>query len=144
MQKTKVVVAGAARTPIGRFKGAFSEVPAPRLGAFAVREAIRRANIEPKDVSELFFGSVIQAGLYQNCARQVVIFSGIPESVSGTTVNMVCGSGRKAMVEGARAIEDDRGALIVRGGTENMPRAPASMPRARPVFNRGHARALDP
>src|SRR3989442_12114567 len=75
--KTKVVVAGAARTPIGRFKGAFSEVPAPRLGAFAASEAIRRANIEPKDVNELFFGSVIHAGLYQNCARQVVIFSGI-------------------------------------------------------------------
>src|SRR5207247_3468101 len=108
--RTQVVVAGAARTPIGRFKGAFSEVPAPRLGAFAVREAIRRANIERKDVSELFFGSVIQAGLYQNCARQVVIFSGIPESVSGTTVNMVCGSGMKARVDGARASADDRAA----------------------------------
>src|SRR5207245_2352043 len=105
--ETKVVVAGAARTPIGRFKGAFSEVPAPRLGAFAASEAIRRAKIEPKDFNELFFGSVIQAWLYQNCARQVVIFSAIPESVSGTTVNMVCGSGMKAMVEGVRAIEDD-------------------------------------
>jgi len=87
--KTKVVVAGAARTPIGKFKGGFSDVPAPRLGTFAVKEAIRRARIEPSDVSELFFGSVIQAGLYQNCARQVVIFSGIPESVSGTALNMV-------------------------------------------------------
>jgi len=141
--KTKVVVAGAARTPIGRFKGAFSEVPAPRLGAFAAREAIRRANIEPKDVSELFFGSVIQAGLYQNCARQVVIFSGIPESVSGTTVNMVCGSGMKAMVEGVRAIEDDTDAIIVAGGTENMTRAPYLMPRARQGFNLGHAEVLD-
>src|SRR5207247_11384963 len=94
--RTQVVVAGAARTPICRFKGAFSEVPAPRLGAFAVREAIRRANIEPEDVGELFFGSVIQAGRYQNCARQVVIFSGIPESVRGTAVNLVCGSGRTA------------------------------------------------
>src|SRR2546428_11188584 len=121
--RTQVVVASAARTPIGRFKGAFSDVPAPRLGAFAVREAIRRANIEPDDVSELFFGSVIQAGLYQNCARQVVIFSGIPESVSGTTVNMVCGSGMKAMVEGVRAIEDDSDAIIIAGGTENMTRA---------------------
>ncbi len=141
--RTQVVVAGAARTPIGRFKGAFSEVPAPRLGAFAVREAIRRANIEPKDVSELFFGSVIQAGLYQNCARQVVIFSGIPESVSGTTVNMVCGSGMKAMVEGVRAIEDDPDAIIVAGGTENMTRAPYLMPRARQGFNLGHAEVLD-
>ncbi|TLZ88667.1 MAG: acetyl-CoA C-acyltransferase, partial [Methanobacteriota archaeon] len=141
--RIRVVVAGAARTPIGRFKGAFSEVPAPRLGAFAVREAIRRANIEPKDVSELFFGSVIQAGLYQNCARQVVIFSGIPESASGTTVNMVCGSGMKAMVEGVRAIEDDPDAIIVAGGTENMTRAPYLMPRARQGFNLGHAEVLD-
>ena len=143
MSKTKVVVAGAARTPMGKFRGAFTEMPAPRLATFAVREAIRRASIEPKDVTELFFGSVIQAGLYQNCARQVVIFSGIPESVSGTTVNMVCGSGMKAIVEGVRAIEDDPEAIIVAGGVENMTRAPYLMPRARQGFNLGHAEVLD-
>ena len=143
VSKTKVVVAGAARTPIGKFRGAFTEMPAPRLATFAVREAIRRASIEPKDVTELFFGSVIQAGLYQNCARQVVIFSGIPESVSGTTVNMVCGSGMKAIVEGVRAIEDDPEAIIVAGGVENMTRAPYLMPRARQGFNLGHAEVLD-
>jgi len=143
MPRTKVVVAGAARTPIGRFKGGFSEVPAPRLGASATREAIRRANIEPKDVNELFFGSVIQAGLYQNCARQVVIFSGIPESVSGTTLNMVCGSGMKAIAEGVRAIEDDPDAIVVAGGTENMTRAPYLLPRGRQGFNLGHAEVLD-
>ncbi len=136
-------MAGAARTPIGRFKGAFSEVPAPRLGAAAVKEAVRRAHIEPKDVSELFFGSVIQAGLYQNCARQVVIFSGIPDSVSGTTVNMVCGSGMKAIAEGVRAIQDDPEAIVVAGGTENMTRAPYLLPRGRQGFNLGHAEVLD-
>src|SRR5207244_6703929 len=78
-----------------------------------------------------------------NCARQVVIFSGIPESVSGTTVNMVCGSGMKAMVEGVRAIEDDPDAIIVAGGRENMTRAPYLMPRARQGFNLGHAEVLD-
>ncbi len=140
---TKVVVAGAARTPIGKFKGGFSDVPAPRLGAFAVKEAIRRANIEPRDVSELFFGSVIQAGLYQNCARQVVIYSGVPESVSGTTVNMVCGSGMKAIAEGVRAIEDDPEAIVVAGGVENMTRAPYLLPRGRQGFNLGHAEVLD-
>jgi len=143
MQVTKVVVAGAARTPIGKFKGGFSDVPAPRLGAFAVKEAIRRANIEPRDVSELFFGSVIQAGLYQNCARQVVIYSGVPESVSGTTVNMVCGSGMKAIAEGVRAIEDDPEAIVVAGGVENMTRAPYLLPRGRQGFNLGHAEVLD-
>src|SRR3989442_12907856 len=78
--RTQVVVASAARTPIGRFKGAFSDVPAPRLGAFAVREAIRRANIEPDDGSELFFGSVLQPGVDRNRARQAVISSGRPEA----------------------------------------------------------------
>ena len=117
--------------------------PGPPTGRLRGEGAIRRANIEPKDVSELFFGSVIQAGLYQNCARQVVIFSGIPESVSGTTVNMVCGSGMKAMVDGVRAIEDDPDAIIVAGGTENMTRAPYLMPRARQGFNLGHAEVLD-
>jgi len=141
--KTKVVIAGAARTPIGKFKGAFSEVPAPRLGAVAVKEAIRRAKIEPKDVGEVFFGCVIQAGLYQNCARQVVIFSGIPESVSGTTLNMVCGSGMQAIAQGVRAIQDDPEAIVVAGGTENMTRAPYLLPRGRQGFNLGHAEVLD-
>ena len=120
----RVVVASAVRTPIGKFKGAFTDIPAPRLGALAVKEALVRAGIAPDQVSELFFGCVIQAGLYQNPARQVVIFSGIPEGVSGTTVNMVCGSGMKAMAEGVRAIEKDPEAIIVAGGTENMTRAP--------------------
>ena len=139
----RVVVAGAARTPIGKFKGAFSETPAPRLGAVAVREAIRRASLEPKDVSELFFGCVIQAGLYQNCARQVVIYSGIPESVSGTTLNMVCGSGMQAITSGVRAIREDPEAIVVAGGTENMTRAPYLLPRGRQGFDLGHAEVLD-
>ncbi len=140
---TKVVVAGAARTPIGKFKGAFSEMPAPRLGAVAVKEALHRANVEPKDVGELFFGCVIQAGLYQNCARQVTIYSGIPESVSGTTLNMVCGSGMQAIAQGVRKIQEDHEAIVVAGGTENMTRAPYLLPRGRTGFNLGHAEVLD-
>src|SRR2546425_3306179 len=77
------------------------------------------------------------------CARQVGIFSGIRESVSGTPVNMVCGSGMKAMVEGGRAIQDDPDGIIIAGGTENMTRAPYLMPRARQGFNLGHAEVLD-
>ncbi len=141
--RTQVVVAGAARTPIGKFKGAFSDLPAPRLGAFAVKEALRRASVEPKDVTELFFGCVIQAGLYQNCARQVVIYSGIPESVSGTTLNMVCGSGMQAIAQGVRKIREDPEAIVVAGGTENMTRAPYLLPRGRQGFNLGHAEVLD-
>lgn len=141
--KPPVVIAGAARTPIGKFKGAFSELPAPRLGAVAVVEALRRAHIEPKDVAELFFGCVIQAGLYQNCARQVAIYSGIPESVSGTTLNMVCGSGMQAIAQGVRLIREDPEAIVVAGGTENMTRAPYLLPRGRQGFNLGHAEVLD-
>lgn len=140
---TKVVIAGAARTPIGKFKGAFSDIPAPRLGAVAVKEAMHRAKIEPKDVTELFFGCVIQAGLYQNCARQVVIYSGIPESVSGTTLNMVCGSGMQAIAQGVRRIREDPEAIVVAGGTENMTRAPYLLPQSRMGFNLGHAEVLD-
>ena len=139
----KVVIAGAARTPIGKFKGAFSDLPAPRLGAVAVREAMRRAHVDPGDVSELFFGCVIQAGLYQNCARQVVIYSGIPESVSGTTLNMVCGSGMQAIAQGVRRIREEPDAIVVAGGTENMTRAPYLLPRGRMGFNLGHAEVLD-
>lgn len=141
--RSRVVVAGAARTPIGKFKGAFSDVPAPRLGAVAVKEALRRAGVEPQDVTELFFGCVIQAGLYQNCARQVVIYSGIPESVSGTTLNMVCGSGMQAIAQGIRKIHEDPEAIVVAGGTENMTRAPYLLPRGRQGFNLGHAEVLD-
>ncbi len=141
--RTQVVIAGAARTPIGKFKGAFSETPAPRLGAVAVTEALHRASVEPKDVSELYFGCVIQAGLYQNCARQVVIYSGIPESVSGTTLNMVCGSGMQAIAQGVRRIQEDPEAIVVAGGTENMTRAPYLLPRGRMGFNLGHAEVLD-
>ncbi len=140
---TKVVIAGGARTPIGKFKGAFSDLPAPRLGAVAVKEALRRASVEPKDVSELYFGCVIQAGLYQNCARQVVIYSGIPESVSGTTLNMVCGSGMQAIAQGVRKVREDPEAIVVAGGTENMTRAPYLLPRGRMGFNLGHAEVLD-
>ena len=143
VSKTPVVVAGAARTPIGKFKGAFSELPAPRLGAIAVKEALRRCNVAPRDVTELFFGCVIQAGLYQNCARQVVIYSGIPESVSGTTLNMVCGSGMQAIAQGVRKIQADPEAIVVAGGTENMTRAPYLLPRGRMGFNLGHAEVLD-
>ncbi len=142
-RNTQVVVAGAARTPIGKFKGAFTDVPAPRLGAVAVKEALRRASVEPKDVTELFFGCVIQAGLYQNCARQVVIYSGIPESVSGTTLNMVCGSGMQAIAQGVRRIREDPEAIVVAGGTENMTRAPYLLPRGRMGFNLGHGEVLD-
>ncbi len=143
VSKTPVVVAGAARTPIGKFKGGFSDVPAPRLGAYATKEALRRAQVEPRDVSELFFGCVIQAGLYQNCARQVVIYSGIPESVSGTTLNMVCGSGMQAIAQGIRKIQEDPEAIVVAGGTENMTRAPYLLPRGRMGFGLGHGEVLD-
>jgi acetyl-CoA C-acetyltransferase len=136
-------VVGAARTPIGRFKGAFSGVPVPRLGSTAVREALARARVEPKHVSELYFGNVIQAGLGQNPARQVLLGAGIPAGVSATTLNMVCGSGMQAIAQGVRRIHEDPDAIVVAGGMEGMTRAPYLLPQGRMGFGLGHAEAQD-
>jgi acetyl-CoA C-acetyltransferase len=143
MRRSRVVVASAARTPIGKFKGSFRDTPAPKLGSAAVREALRRARLEPAQVSELFFGSVIQAGLGQNPARQVLLGAGIPASVSATTINMVCGSGLKSIAEGVRAIEHDPQAVVVAGGTENMTRAPYLLPNARLGLGLGDQKVVD-
>jgi len=141
--RPRVVIASAVRTPIGKFKGAFSGMPAPKLGAVAIRAAVQRAGLEPGQVSELFFGCVLQAGLYQAPARQALIHGGVPSSVSATTINMVCGSGMKAMAEGVRAIEHDPQAVIVAGGMENMTRAPYYLPEARLGLGLGHAEVRD-
>ncbi|MCA1813290.1 MAG: thiolase family protein [Halobacteriales archaeon] len=143
MTGIRVVVASAVRTPIGKFKGAYAGVPATKLGSVAVAEALRRARLEPRQVSELFFGSVIQAGLGQNPARQVLLGAGIPASVSGTTINMVCGSGMKSMAEGVRAIEHDPQAIVVAGGAENMTRAPYLLPKARMGLGLGNQEVVD-
>ena len=120
----QVVIVSAARTPVGSFGGVFKDVGAVELGAIAVREALRRAGLEPAAVEEVIFGNVLQAGLGQNVARQVAMRAGLPDSVCSYTVNKVCGSGLKAVALAAQAIKAGDGNVFVVGGTENMSLAP--------------------
>ena len=119
----EVYIVNCCRTPIGSYGGALKDTPAVELGAITVREALRRANVSPEWVDEVIFGGVLTAGLGQNVARQVGIRAGIPYSVPAFTLNMVCGSGMKAVMEAARAIRAEDAELIVCGGAESMSRA---------------------
>jgi len=120
----EAVILSAARTPIGKFQGLLSNVPAPRLGAVAVKAAVERAKIDPKEIEEVIMGNVVQAGEGQAPARQSSIFGGIPATVSATTINKVCGSGLKAAMMSAQAIRAGDADLFVAGGFESMSRAP--------------------
>src|SRR5512146_2260381 len=120
----EAVILSAARTPIGKFQGLLSNIPAPKLGAMAVKAAVERAGIDPKEIEEVIMGNVVQAGEGQAPARQSLIFGGIPATVSATTVNKVCGSGLKAAMMSAQAIRAGDADLFVAGGFESMSRAP--------------------
>ncbi len=120
----EVVIAGACRTPIGRFLGGLASFKAPQLGAIAIREALRRAGVAPDQVDEVIMGQVVQAGSGQAPARQAAIHAGIPPAVGAMTVNKVCGSGLKAVMLAAQAIRAGDAELIVAGGMESMSQAP--------------------
>ena len=120
----EAVILSAARTPIGKFQGVLSNVPAPKLGAVVVKAAVERARIDPKEIEEVIMGNVVQAGEGQAPARQSGIFGGIPATVSATTINKVCGSGLKAAMMSAQAIRAGDADLFVAGGFESMSRAP--------------------
>jgi acetyl-CoA C-acetyltransferase len=138
-----VVILSAARTPIGSFSGSLASIPAPRLGAVAIGEALRRAKVEPGRVDEVLMGNVVSAGLGQAPARQAAIYAGIPESVGATTVNKVCGSGLKAILLGAHAIQVGAADCIVAGGMESMSGTPYLLPKARTGYRMGHAELVD-
>lgn len=121
---TEVIIAGAVRTAIGKFGGEFRDMPAPRLGAIAVTQALRRAGVNPREVDEVIMGNVISSGLGQNPARQSAIYSGIPVQTGSFTVNKVCGSGLKAVMLATQSIRAGDAELIVAGGMENMSAAP--------------------
>ena len=120
---TDLYIISACRTPIGSFGGALKDKTAVDLGVIAAEEAIARSGVAPKHVDEVFFGCVLAAGAGQNVARQVGLGAGLPVSVPATTVNMVCGSGMKAIVEAARAIVAGDAEIVLAGGTESMSRA---------------------
>ena len=119
-----IVIVSFARTPIGSFNGSLSKIPAPRLGAVAIQGALKKINLKPELVDEVYMGNVLQAGVGQAPARQASIFAGIPDSVPATTVNKVCASGMKAVSMAAQAIKAGDAEIMVAGGMENMSMAP--------------------
>ncbi len=139
----EVVIVSAVRTAIGTFGGCFKNVSAVELGTAVAKEAISRANIQPDMVDEVIFGNVLQAGLGQNVARQISIHSGIPIEKSSYVVNKVCGSGLKAVVLAAQAIQSGDADIVVAGGTENMSLSPYIVPSARWGARMGNAELVD-
>ena len=138
-----VYILSAARTPIGKFGGGLSAVPATELGATAIRAAVQRAGIAPERVDEAIMGQVIQAGAGQAPARQAALKAGLPNGVSATTINKVCGSGLKAVMIGAAAIRAGDADVIVAGGMENMNLGPYLLPGARAGYRLGNAELVD-
>jgi len=116
----EVVIVSAARTPIGSFLGALSTIPAPNLGAIAIKGALEKINLKPESVQEVLMGNVVQAGTGQAPARQAAIYAGIPDTVGCTTINKVCASGMKAVMQAAQAIALGDADIVVAGGMENM------------------------
>ncbi len=139
----EVVIAAAARTPIGSFQGGLAALRAPELGAIVVKEALVRAGLGPGDINEVIMGCVLPAGIGQAPARQAAIFAGLPKETPCTTVNKVCGSGLKAVMLGAQAIANGDADVIVAGGMESMSNVPYYLPTARAGMRLGHAQAID-
>src|SRR4051812_27327325 len=139
----EVLLAGGARTPIGAFGGAFAEVPAPKLGAIAIKGALAKSGVPGDQVDEVIFGNVVSAGLGQNVARQCSLGAGLSNTIGATSVNKVCGSGLKAVMLAAQAIQVGDSSVVVAGGTENMSRAPYLLEKARNGYRMGNGEIVD-
>ncbi|MEW5761005.1 MAG: acetyl-CoA C-acetyltransferase [Candidatus Thermoplasmatota archaeon] len=138
-----VYIVSAVRTPIGKFLGLLKDIPSPTLGSYVIKEALKRAGIEGKDVDEVIMGIVLSAGLGQNPARQSAILAGIPKNVGALTVNKVCGSSLKAVMLAAQSIKAQDADIIVAGGMESMSRAPYLLYSAREGYRLGDGKIVD-
>jgi acetyl-CoA C-acetyltransferase len=139
----RAVIVSAVRTPMGSFNGAFSSVPATRLGSLAIAEALKRAHVPPERVEQVYMGCVLSAGLGQAPARQASIGAGVPTSVGATTVNKVCGSSIQTVIMAAQTIALGEANIVVAGGMENMTRSPYLLEKARQGYRLGHAELVD-
>ncbi|MGB1004695.1 MAG: acetyl-CoA C-acyltransferase, partial [Salibacteraceae bacterium] len=139
----EVFIVSAVRTPMGSFNGSLSTVPAPKLGAAAIKGALSKGNIKAEWIEEVFMGNVLQAGLGQAPARQAAIFAGIEQNVPCTTVNKVCASGMKAVMMGAQSILAGDNDVVVAGGMENMSQVPHYIKNSRNGFKLGDFKAQD-
>ena len=133
-----VFIVDAGRTGIGSFGGTLADVSAVELGKIVVSDLLKRNNLDGKNVDELIFGNVLQAGLGQNVARQVAVAADIPVEKSAITINMVCGSGLRTVAMGAQSIKCDDASIVVVGGTENMSSAPYILKKARTGYRMGN------
>jgi acetyl-CoA C-acetyltransferase len=139
----EVVIIAGCRTPVGKFQGSLSDLSATQLGAIVVREAVKRAGIEPASVDECIMGNVVSAGLGQNPARQAAIYGGLAPEVGAMTINKVCGSGLKAVALAAQAIQTGNSEIVVAGGMESMTNAPYLLPQARKGYRLGDGQIID-
>ncbi len=140
---TATVILSATRTPLGSFQGALSTVPAPRLGAAAIKGAVAQAGVDPAEITDCLMGNVLQAGLGQAPARQAALHAGLPVSVRCTTVHKVCGSGLQTVIGAAHFLAGGMGSIAVAGGMENMSLAPYLLPKARDGYRIGHQQVVD-
>jgi acetyl-CoA C-acetyltransferase len=143
MKQQRAVIVSAVRTPLGSFNGVFSAVPATTLGSVVIDEALKRINLSPERVDDVFMGCVLSAGLGQAPARQASIGAGIPHSIGATTVNKVCGSSLQTAIMASQAIALGEAKIIVAGGMENMTRAPYLLEKARQGYRLGHGEVTD-
>lgn len=139
----EVVIVSAARTPVGKFQGGLSGLSATELGAIAVREAVKRAKLDPAQVDECIMGNVVSAGLGQNPARQAALNGGLTPEVNALTINKVCGSGLKAVALAAQAVQTGNSEIVVAGGMESMTNAPYLLPQGRSGFRMGNSVVVD-
>ena len=137
------VIISGCRTPVGKFQGSLSDFRAPELGAIVVREAVKRAGLDPSQVDECIMGNVVSAGLGQNPARQAAIFGGLSPATGAMTINKVCGSGLKAVALAAQAVQTGNSSIVVAGGMESMTNAPYLLPQARKGYRLGNAQIVD-
>jgi acetyl-CoA C-acetyltransferase len=138
-----VVIISGCRTAVGKFQGSLSDLSAPQLGAIAVREAVKRAGVDPAQVDECIMGNVLSGGLGQNPARQAAIYGGLSPATGAMTINKVCGSGLKSVALAAQAVQTGNSSIVVAGGMESMTNAPYLLPQARKGYRLGNAQIVD-
>jgi acetyl-CoA C-acetyltransferase len=138
-----VVIVNGARTAMGGFQGALASVTAPELGAVAIREAVQRAGLQPNDIEEVIMGCVLPGGLKQGPARQAMRQAGLPDNTGAVTINKLCGSGMKAVMQATDMIKAGSANVVVAGGMESMTNAPYVLPKARGGFRMGHGEIKD-
>ncbi|RKG33685.1 thiolase family protein [Acinetobacter tianfuensis] len=138
-----IVIVDGVRTAMGGFQGSLSSCTAPELGAAAIQAAVERSGLQAADIDEVIFGCVLPAGLKQGPARQAMRLAGLPDSTGATTINKICGSGMKAVMQAANAIQAGSAQIVVAGGMESMSNAPYLLEKARAGYRMGHGKTTD-